>query len=36
MNVNTLAPWAGNSICSLATLEPLHTERTAQLKVAAK
>lgn len=34
--VNTLAPLVGNSFGSLATLELLHMETTALLKVAAK
>lgn len=34
--VNTLAPVVGNSFGSLATLELLHMETTALLKVAAK
>lgn len=35
-SANTSAPSAGNSFCSLATLEQLHMESTAQWKLAAK
>ena len=35
-SVNTSAPSAGNSFCSLATLDQLHMESTVQWKLAAK